>query len=78
MQDAPPRDRRTLTEGGGVILGTWNLRSKRDDQDESGQALVEYTLILMLVALLTVAALTTIGTTVSSFLTSIANGIGGG
>lgn len=56
----------------------WNLRPKRDDQGESGQALVEYTLILMFVALLTVAALTTIGTTVSSFLTSIANGIGGG
>lgn len=45
--------------------------------DESGQALAEYALILMLVALLTIAALTTIGTTLSSFLTDIATGIGG-
>lgn len=54
------------------------IRSLRPKGDESGQALVEYALILMLVTLLTVAALTTIGTTVSSFLTSIASGIGGG
>ena len=60
-----------------MISRIWNLRPERDDQGESGQALVEYTLVLMLVALLTIGALTTIGTTVSSFLTSIANGFGG-
>ena len=46
--------------------------------DESGQTLAEYALILMLVALLTIAALTTIGTTLVGFLTDIATGIGSG
>jgi pilus assembly protein Flp/PilA len=46
--------------------------------DESGQTLAEYALILMLVALVTIAALTTIGTTLADFLNDIATGIGGG
>ena len=45
---------------------------------ESGQALVEYALILMLVALLTLGALETIGGTVSQFLSDAAEGFGGG
>ena len=45
---------------------------------ESGQALVEYALILMLVALLTLAALETIGGTVSEFLSDAAEGFGSG
>jgi Flp pilus assembly pilin Flp len=45
---------------------------------ESGQALVEYALILMLIALLTLAALETIGGTVSAFLADAAAGFGGG
>lgn len=77
-QDAPPGDRRTLMEGGGVVSRIRSLSPKHEYQDESGQALVEYALILMLVALLTIGALTTIGTTVSSFLTSMASGFGGG
>jgi Flp pilus assembly pilin Flp len=44
---------------------------------ESGQALVEYALILMLIALLTVAALQTIGGSVSTFLSDAAAGLGG-
>lgn len=39
---------------------------------EHGQALVEYSLVLMLVALVTVAALTAIGTSVSDILNGIA------
>ena len=45
---------------------------------ESGQALVEYALILMLVALLTLAALETIGGTVSEFISDAAEGFGSG
>jgi len=39
---------------------------------EEGQALVEYSLILLLVALVAVGALTSIGTAVSGIITNIA------
>lgn len=52
--------------------------TRRFVTDDSGQTLAEYALILMLVALLTIAALTTIGTSISDFLADAANGIGGG
>ena len=44
-------------------------------RSESGQTLVEYSLILMLIALVSIVALTTIGTTVRDFLMSIASQI---
>lgn len=40
--------------------------------DEDGQALVEYSLILLLVALVTIAALTSIGTSVSGIIQTVA------
>ena len=40
--------------------------------EEDGQALVEYSLILLLVALVTIAALTSIGTAVSGIIQSVA------
>jgi Flp pilus assembly pilin Flp len=55
-----------------------SLTGRGDDSSESGQALVEYALILMLVALLTLAALETIGGTVSQFLSDAAEGFGSG
>ncbi len=42
---------------------------------EDGQALVEYALVLLLIALVTVAALTSIGVSVSSALFDMANGL---
>ncbi len=42
--------------------------------DDSGQALVEYALILMLVALVAIGALTSIGTTVAQLILQAANG----
>lgn len=42
---------------------------------EEGQALVEYALIIALVALVSVAALTTLGLNVASKLNSIANSV---
>ena len=39
---------------------------------EDGQALVEYSLILLLIALVTIAALTSIGTAVSGIISSVA------
>jgi Flp pilus assembly pilin Flp len=54
------------------------FRRRKGDTSESGQTLVEYTLILMLVALLTVAALQAIGLSVLGFLNDAAAGIGGG
>jgi pilus assembly protein Flp/PilA len=42
---------------------------------EEGQALVEYALVLMLVALVTVGAVTLIGVNVSTAITNMANGL---
>jgi len=42
---------------------------------EEGQALVEYALVLLLIALVTVAALTSIGVSVSSALFDMASGL---
>ena len=50
-----------------------NAVTRRDD----GQALVEYALVLLLIALVTVAALTSIGVSVSSALFDMANGLCG-
>ena len=44
-------------------------------ENESGQALVEYSLILMLVALVTVAALTQIGINVNNILNGLAGAL---
>jgi Flp pilus assembly pilin Flp len=52
---------------------TFELRRHVEDTD--GQALVEYALILMLVALVAVGALTTIGVNVIGPLTSVANAL---
>lgn len=53
------------------------LTRRSEESSESGQALVEYALILMLVALLTLAALETIGGTVSQFLSDAAEAFDG-
>jgi Flp pilus assembly pilin Flp len=42
---------------------------------EDGQALVEYSLIILLIALVTVGALTSIGGAVSAIITNIAAGL---
>jgi Flp pilus assembly pilin Flp len=55
-----------------------SLTQYGEDARESGQALVEYALILMLVTLLAVAALTTIGSSVTGFLSDAAAGVSGG
>jgi Flp pilus assembly pilin Flp len=44
---------------------------------DSGQTLVEYTLILMLVVLLAVTALQVIGTSITQFIADAAAGVGG-
>jgi Flp pilus assembly pilin Flp len=60
-----------------VFSSIGRLIRRRGVACESGQALVEYALILMLIALLTVAALQTIGGTISAFLSDAAAGLGG-
>jgi Flp pilus assembly pilin Flp len=44
-------------------------------RDESGQGLIEYSLILFLIVILAFGALTLIGTNVTSILSSVANGL---
>lgn len=57
-----------------IGLQTW-VASMRDR--EEGQALVEYALILALIAVVSIAALTALGTSVSNQLTAIGNAIAG-
>ena len=51
-------------------------RSTKEDARESGQALVEYALILMFIALVAVAALESIGVGVAEPLMDAADGLG--
>jgi Flp pilus assembly pilin Flp len=54
------------------------LTRQGGDACERGQALVEYALILTVVAVITVTALQTIGGSVSQFISDAAAGISGG
>jgi pilus assembly protein Flp/PilA len=47
-------------------------------KDEEGQALVEYALILGLIAVVAIAALTLLGTAITGKLDFIGNALGGG
>lgn len=51
-------------------LPSWvrNLRTQPQPQDEEGQGLVEYGLILALIAVVCVTALTALGTNISTLL----------
>jgi Flp pilus assembly pilin Flp len=50
---------------------------RRSEERESGQALVEYALILMLIAFIAFGALEAIGTSVAGALSDAAAGFGG-
>ena len=54
-----------------------NLYNRLRYRDEEGQALVEYALILGLVAVVAIGALTTLGTNVTAVLSQIAGAIPG-
>ena len=54
-----------------------NLYNRLRYRDEEGQALVEYALILGLVAVVAIRALTTLGTNVTAVLSQIAAAIPG-
>jgi len=54
-----------------------NLYNRLRIRDEEGQALVEYALILGLVAIVAIGALTLLGTNVATVLSTIANAIPG-
>jgi pilus assembly protein Flp/PilA len=48
---------------------------RRLTTDEDGQGLTEYALILALIAIIAIAALTLLGTSVSNVLSTVANSI---
>jgi pilus assembly protein Flp/PilA len=61
-------------------LTSWTMKSfarLEELRSEDGQALVEYGLILALVAVVCIIALQTLGTNVAAQLTAIATAIGG-
>lgn len=69
---------RSETERGKNMVSNfsgWPQASR--DAREGGQALVEYTLLLMFVALVAVTALQTIGVNILGPLTEVATGVGG-
>jgi pilus assembly protein Flp/PilA len=51
------------------------VRSLRDE--EEGQALVEYSLIVALISVVAIAALTAIGTSVNDILTAVGDALAG-
>lgn len=65
-------------KGGSVFSIIRRLTRQGDDACERGQALVEYALILTVVALITAAALESIGGSVSQFISQAAAGVSGG
>jgi len=52
-----------------------NVLDRIELEREEGQALVEYTLILALIAIVAIASLTTLGTDIASALGSVATSI---
>lgn len=48
-----------------------------DQEDESGQSLAEYGLILALVAVVAITAVSLLGSTISDYLEQVANGFSG-
>jgi pilus assembly protein Flp/PilA len=61
-------------------LTSWTMKSfarLEELRSEEGQALVEYALILALIAVVSIAALTTLGGNVATQLGNIATAIGG-
>jgi Flp pilus assembly pilin Flp len=61
-----------------VVSNIRPLTRSEQDARESGQALVEYALILLLLALVAFGALEAIGTSVSGALFDVAAGFPGG
>jgi Flp pilus assembly pilin Flp len=60
-----------------VISNISRFVRRSQEERESGQALVEYALILMLIAFITFGALEAIGTSVADVLSDAAAGFGG-
>jgi pilus assembly protein Flp/PilA len=56
-----------------VVAGTVNVKHflRRLHKDESGAALVEYALLVFLIAVASIVTLTTLGTTISGLWTTI-------
>ncbi|MGH7609349.1 MAG: Flp family type IVb pilin [Candidatus Dormibacteria bacterium] len=67
------------------MLGSWYLRLRNRleeavshrDSEEEGQGMVEYALILVLIAIVVIAILTIVGHKVSTVFSNINNGLAG-
>ena len=73
----PPGRPGRRQEGGGVVSNIKRFTRQGEDARESGQALVEYTLILMLIAFVAFGTLEVLGTSVTGALGDAAAGFGG-
>jgi pilus assembly protein Flp/PilA len=59
----------------GLICGSLWLRIAQAFNDEEGQGLTEYALILALIAIVALVALTLLGGSVTSTLSTVANSV---
>ena len=65
------------------MLGSWYVRLRdriadvvsHRDSDEEGQGMVEYALILVLIALVVIVILSTVGKQVNNVFSNISNGL---
>ena len=57
------------------LLASLSSRIRREREDESGQGLAEYGLILALIAVVAITALTGLGTKVASTLTTVSGSL---
>jgi pilus assembly protein Flp/PilA len=64
-------------QGGAEMLDTIMMRVQMLRESEEGQGLVEYALILALVSVVAIAALTALGTNISTLLQGVADTIAG-
>lgn len=76
--ETPARNEKGGRQKGGGVNSNFSRFVRRSQEDrESGQALVEYALILMLIAFIAFGALEAIGTSVADVLSDAAAGFGG-
>jgi pilus assembly protein Flp/PilA len=57
------------------LLGIWTYMQGRFNRDEKGASLVEYVLLVALIAVVCIAALTLLGGSASTKLSSVGNAI---
>ena len=75
MSDSPRHVRELARKGGTTLNVLINALIARISQDEEGQGLAEYALILALIAIVAIVALIFLGGQVSTILSTVGNSV---